>query len=104
MWHIIKAVAAHMADWGFQTTTQAIHKSRCPYHRARHVGIVAGSHAMAAVTSEGVTWRNRVGYVAINAGTHYLIDSVRLPKIWDQALHVGVALASAGLLKKGGAL
>jgi hypothetical protein len=100
-WHIIKAVAAHMADWGFQTTTQAIHKSHCPKQRAYHVGIVAGSHAMAAVTSERVTWRNRALYVAVNAVTHYAIDSVTMPKWLDQALHVSVAVLSAKFLRDG---
>jgi hypothetical protein len=102
-WHIVKAVSAHMADWGFQTTAQAIHKPHCAAHRARHVGIVACSHAMASVTSEGVSWRNRALYVAVNAVTHYAIDSVAMPKWLDQALHVSVAVFSARFLRGGAA-
>lgn len=97
--HTIKAISAHMADWGFQTTAQAVHKPHCAAHRARHVGIVAASHTMASVTSEGVSWRNRAAYVAVNAGTHYLIDSVRLPKWLDQTLHIAVAILSSKLIE-----
>lgn len=98
-WHIVKAVSAHLSDWGYQTTQQAVHKSHCPYHRARHVGIVAGSHAVAAMTSENVSWRRRAAYVAINGITHYAIDSVCMPKIVDQVLHIGVALATSPLIR-----
>lgn len=100
MWHIIKAVAAHLADWGFQTTSQAVHKAHCPRHRARHCLILAGSHAMAAATSDQRSLSKRAAYVAINAGTHFVIDSFRLPKWLDQVLHLVVAIGSAGLLKK----
>jgi hypothetical protein len=100
MWPYIKAISAHLADWGFQTTAQAVHKAHCPAHRFRHCLIVSGSHGMAALTSGQTSWRKRLLYVLVNGISHYLIDSTRLPKWADQALHIAVALVSAGLLKK----
>ncbi|HMY41325.1 MAG TPA: DUF3307 domain-containing protein [Marinagarivorans sp.] len=100
-WPFIKASGAHLgADWSYQTTAQAIHKQTCWKHRARHVAIIAGSHAVAALTSDGVPTLRRAEYVAINALTHYAIDSVQLPKWLDQALHLVIALATARLLTR----
>lgn len=99
-WYLIKALAAHLADWGFQTTSQAVHKAHCSKHRARHCAIVALSHALAAATSDQKSVGRKVAYVGVNAVTHFAIDSYRLPKWLDQVLHVTVALLSARLLKK----
>jgi hypothetical protein len=85
--HTIKSVLALLgADWGCQTLPQAIHKNHCWRHRARHVAIVALIQGTCAL------------YVAINATTHYLIDSYRIPKALDQTLHITVAVATAPLL------
>lgn len=101
IWPFIKASGAHLgADWSYQTTAQAINKRRCWKHRARHVAIMAGSHAVAALTSDGVSNIQRAEYVAINAITHYAIDSMTLPKWLDQGLHLLIALATAHLLTR----
>ena len=98
-WPFIKASGAHLgADWSYQTTAQAIHKQTCWKHRARHVAIIAGSHAVAALTSDNVPNAQRAKYVAINAITHYAIDSVTLPKWLYQLLHLVIALVTARLL------
>lgn len=100
-WPHIKAVAAHVADWGYQTSTQARCKADDPLCRLQHVGIVSLSHAAAAWTCEGVSHERRLTYVAVNATTHYAIDSVKMPKWLDQALHIAVALLSSWLLRTG---
>jgi hypothetical protein len=99
-WPHIKAAAAHVADWGYQTSTQARCKADDPVCRLKHVGIVSLSHAAAAWTCEGVSDERRLTYVAVNAVTHYAIDSVKMPKIVDQVLHILVALLSAWLLRR----
>lgn len=96
----IKAPAAHMADWGFQTKDQAMRKGSEPLIRAQHVAIVAASHALAAITSEQPSMIRRIAYILINAGTHYLIDSYKISKWIDQALHLSVALLSAKLIAR----
>lgn len=98
-WPHIKACAAHIADWGYQTSTQARCKADDPAGRLGHVGIVSLSHA-AAWTCEGASDERRLTYVAVNAVTHYAIDSVRMPKWLDQALHILVALLSSWLLRR----
>lgn len=98
--HTLKAVLALLgADWGCQTYQQALYKNRCWKHRARHVALVASVQGLSAWTAN-VSWRRWVLFVGINAGTHFLIDSIRLPKVVDQALHVGVAVVTAPLLKQ----
>lgn len=100
VWPYVKAVGAHLTDWSFQTTAQAIHKQHCWKHRTRHVAIIACSHAVAALTSDNVPTLKRAEYVAINALTHYAIDSMALPKWLDQLLHLVIALATARLLTR----
>lgn len=99
-WPHIKAVAAHIADWGYQTSTQARCKADDPACRLRHVGIVSLSHAAAAWTCEGISDERRLTYVAVNATTHYAIDSIKMPKWLDQTLHILVALLSSWLLRQ----
>lgn len=97
--HTIKAVAALIgADWGCQTLPQALNKNHCWRHRLRHVAIVAGIQALSATTAN-TTWRRWLLFVAINAITHYGIDSAKMPKWLDQTLHVAVAVLTAPLLK-----
>lgn len=98
-WPYIKAVFAHLTDWSFQTSRQAMYKQTDRRYRAQHVAIMAGSHTVAAWTCDGVPMARRALYILINAITHYAIDSVRLPKWLDQALHLAIALASAKLLE-----
>ena len=98
-WPYIKAVFAHLTDWSFQTSRQAMYKQTDRRYRAQHVAIMAGSHTVAALTSDGVPNSRRALYILINAITHYAIDSVKLPKWLDQALHLVIALASAKLLE-----
>lgn len=99
--HTLKAVLALLgADWGCQTYQQALYKNRCWKHRARHVAAVASVQGLSAWTAQ-ISWRRWLWFVGINAGTHFLIDSVRLPKALDQALHIGIAVATAPLLKGG---
>jgi len=96
--HTAKAVLALLgADWGCQTAGQAMHKPTSWPHRLRHVGIVAAVQGISALTAD-VSWNSRMSFVAINAVTHFLIDSVRMPKALDQTLHVAVAVATAPLL------
>lgn len=97
--HTVKAIAALLgADWGCQTIAQAQYKNYCWRHRARHVALVAMVQGLSAKTAN-VSWHQWAIFVAINAVTHYLIDSVRLPKVTDQALHIAVATVTAPLLK-----
>lgn len=96
--HTIKALAALLgADWGCQTLNQAIHKNHCWRHRARHVAIVAGVQGLSALTAN-VGWRPWLAFVLINAITHFIIDSYRLPKWLDQLLHATIAILTAPLL------
>lgn len=96
--HTIKAILALLgADWGCQTWPQAQHKNHCWRHRARHVAIVALIQAISARTAN-VSWNTCALFVAINAITHFLIDSYRLPKAIDQLLHITIAGATAPLL------
>lgn len=100
--HTIKAVTALVgADWGCQTLPQALYKNRCWRHRLRHVAIVAGIQGVSALTAN-TTWRRWLLFVAINAITHYGIDSVKMPKWLDQGLHLVVAIFTAPLLQKRG--
>ena len=98
-WPYIKAVFAHLTDWSFQTNRQAMYKQTDRRYLAQHVAIMAGSHTVAALTSDGVPNSRRALYILINAITHYVIDSVTMPKWLDQALHLVIALASAKLLE-----
>lgn len=98
-WPYIKAVFAHLTDWSFQTAAQAAYKQTDRRYRAQHVAIMAGSHTVAAWTCDGVPMARRALYILINAITHYAIDSVKLPKWLDQALHLVIALVSAKLLE-----
>lgn len=96
-WPYIKAVMAHLGgDWGCQSATQAMHKATCRRCRLQHVVIVGLVHMLAALTSERVSGRRRAAYVVVNVATHYAVDSVRLPKVVDQVLHVAVAVVTAG--------
>lgn len=98
--YIAKSVLSYVsADWSMQTSGQAKYKAQDKNYRARHVAIVAGSQAAAAMSAR-VSWRNRFLYVAINAVTHYVADGVQMPKIVDQAFHIAVALVTAYLLKE----
>jgi len=97
--HTIKAVAAELgADWGCQTARQAQRKGAHWQVRLAHVGIVAGVQGLSAATAE-TSWGRRLLFVAINAATHFVIDSVPLPKTIDQLLHLAVAVATAPLLR-----
>lgn len=97
--YTVKAVLALLgADWGCQTSAQAIHKGHCWRHRLRHVALVAGVQGLSALTAD-VSWNSRILFVSLNAGAHYLIDSFRMPKTLDQSLHVAVAVATAPLLR-----
>ena len=98
-WPYIKAVFAHLTDWSFQTNRQAMYKQTDSRLLTQHVAIMAGSHTVAALTSDGVPNSRRALYILINAITHYAIDSVTMPKWLDQALHLVIALASAKLLE-----
>ena len=97
--HTIKAILALLgADWDCQTLAQAMHKNRCWRHRLRHVAIVAGVQGVSAATAD-TTWSRWALFVAINAITHFAIDSVRMPKWLDQILHLIVAIVTAPLLR-----
>ena len=98
-WPYVKAVFAHLTDWSFQTNRQAMYKQTDRRLLTQHVAIMAGSHTVAALTSDGVPNSRRALYILINAITHYAIDSVTMPKWLDQALHLVIALASAKLLE-----
>jgi hypothetical protein len=87
------------ADWGCQTAGQAQRKPQCWRHRLRHVGIVAAVQGLSALTAD-VSWHSRLVFIAINAVTHYAIDSVRMPKVADQGLHLAVVVVTAPLLKR----
>jgi hypothetical protein len=100
--HTIKAVLALLgADWGCQTARQARLKGQRWEERLAHVGIVAGVQALSAATAD-TSWAKRLLFVAINAATHFLIDSVPMPKALDQTLHVAVAVGTAPLLRSKG--
>jgi len=94
-WTMIKVLAAHaFADYGIQTCHMATRKNICAYTRARHIVCVAGALAAAMATDNKPTLRQKTAVVAINTGAHWVIDSYRLAKWLDQALHVGVAVGS----------
>lgn len=97
--HTIKAITALIgADWGCQTLGQAVHKNHCWRHRARHVANGAAIQALSAGTAN-IGWRSWLAFVALNAGTHYAIDSYPLPKWLDQTLHLTIAVLTAPLLR-----
>lgn len=97
--HTIKSIFALLgADWGCQTGAQAMYKQCCWRHRVRHVGLVALVQLLCAWTAP-TTWGRRLLFVGINAGTHYLVDSVKLHKAVDQTLHLAVVVVTAPLLK-----
>lgn len=97
--HTIKAVAAELgADWGCQTVQHAQRKGTHWQARLAHVGIVASVQGLSAATAE-TSWGRRLLFVAINATTHFVIDSLPLPKAIDQALHLAVAVVTAPLLR-----
>ena len=98
-WPYIKAVFAHLTDWSFQTSWQAMYKQTDRRLLTQHVAVMAGSHTVAAWTCDGVPLARRALYILINAITHYVIDSVTMPKWLDQVLHLVIALASAKLLE-----
>lgn len=96
--HTIKTILALLgADWGCQTWHQAQTKNHCWRARAQHVAIVALVQGISARTAN-VSWNTWTLFVAINAATHFLIDSYRLNKAVDQTLHLAVAVATAPLL------
>lgn len=96
---IIKSVACWVgADYGMQTGHQAKWKNICWHSRSRHVAIVAAVHAVGAITSKAGIVRSIV-YAAINAGSHFVIDSFVLPKWIDAILHLTIAVISSMLLE-----
>lgn len=99
--HTVKVVLALLgADWGFQTTAQAMKKGRCWRHRLRHVAMVAALQGLSAGTAR-VSWPAWLLFVVINGVSHFVIDSLRLAKPVDQGLHVAVAVMTAPLVKEG---
>ncbi len=100
--HTVKVVLALVgADWGFQTTAQAMQKGRCWRHRLRHVLMVAALQGLSARTAR-VSWNMWALFVVINGVSHFVIDSLRLAKWVEQGLHVAVAVVTAPLVKEGG--
>lgn len=96
--HTIRAILALLgADWGCQTWRQAATKNRDWRARVQHVAIVAAVQGISARTAN-VSWNNWTLFVAINALTHFLIDSYRLNKFIDQTLHLTIAIITAPLL------
>lgn len=94
-WTMIKVLAAHaFADYGIQTCRMAQHKNACARTRAQHIACVAGALSVAMATDNKLTLRQKMAIVIINAGAHWVIDSFRMAKWIDQALHVGVAVGS----------
>ena len=92
-WTIIKCLAAHIfADYGAQTTHMACNKNHCNVTRAQHVACVAGAFAVALATDDKLTWRKKALVILINTVAHFLIDSFRIHKAVDQALHSAVAV------------
>lgn len=96
--HTIKSICALIgADWGCQTLHQAQTKTTNWHTRLHHVATVAAIQGLSARTAN-VSWNTCMLYVAINALTHYLIDSYRIPKAVDQTLHLTIAIITAPLL------
>lgn len=100
-WTMIKCLAAHtFADYGAQTTTMAIRKNNDAGIRSAHCACVAGAFAVALATDDKLTWQKKLLVIAANTTTHFVIDSFRLPKALDQALHSAVAVASVWAVKR----
>lgn len=96
--HTIKSILALLgADWGCQTLHQAQTKNRDWHSRLQHVAIVAAVQGLSARTAN-VSWNQWTLFVAINALSHYLIDSYRINKAIDQSLHLTIAIITAPLL------
>ncbi len=100
-WTIIKCLAAHIfADYGAQTSTMAQRKNNDVSIRTQHVACVAGAFAVALATDDKLTWPKKLLVIAFNTTTHFVIDSFKLPKAVDQALHSGIAVASVWAVKR----
>lgn len=100
-WTIVKVLSAHIfADYGAQTTTMAMRKNNDAVIRAQHVAWVAGAFAVALATDDKLAWPKKLLVIAFNTTTHFVIDSFKLPKAVDQALHSGIAVASVWAVKR----
>lgn len=100
-WTIIKCLAAHaFADYGAQTSTMAQRKNNDVSIRTQHVACVAGAFAVALATDDKLAWPKKLLVIAFNTTTHFVIDSFKLPKAVDQALHSGIAVASVWAVKR----
>lgn len=94
-WTYVKASAAHLfGDYGAQTSHMAMCKGTNARVRTQHAGCIAASFAAAMATDQTLSTRQKATVIAINAGSHWLIDSCQLSKVIDQALHIAIALLS----------
>lgn len=95
MWAIIKAVAVHLgADYGTQSEEMASRKNDCLSWRLAHIAMVGAAHTASAATcnASGV---QRIEYVAFQTLSHFVIDSVKIPKWLDQIAHLTIAIYGA---------
>lgn len=94
-WTIIKCLAAHtFGDWGAQTSVMAMHKNDDAMIRTEHVAMVGLSFGVALLTDDKLSWPEKFLVIATNVIFHWLIDTFRLHKAIDRALHAGVAIGS----------
>jgi len=94
-WTMIKVLSAHVfADYGTQTTTMALRKNNDAAIRAQHVALVAGALGAALATDDQLSISKKLLVIAVNTVAHFLLDSIKLNKTVDQALHSAVAVGS----------
>lgn len=99
-WTLIKVAAAHLfGDYGAQSSNMAIHKNTNALVRTQHCGFIAASFATAMATDCTLSNRQKASIVAINTGSHWLIDSCKMSKWIDQPLHLLIALVSVVLVQ-----
>lgn len=100
-WTIVKVLSAHIfADYGAQTTTMAMRKNNDVIIRAQHVAWVAGAFGAALATDDQLSFTKKLLVILINSVAHFLLDSFRLPKAIDQALHSAIAVGSVWAVKR----
>lgn len=94
-WTIIKCLAAHVfGDYGLQSTRMAQHKGSDAIVRSEHALSVGAAFAVALATDNQLSWLQKSLVIAANMSTHFVIDSFKMPKALDQALHGLIAVVS----------
>jgi len=94
-WTVIKLCAGHVfGDYGLQTGHMAQHKRTDTSARLQHCAGVAVAMSAALATDNAMSNGNKAAVVALNTVAHYGIDSLKIPKVIDQALHLAIAVAS----------